>query len=403
MQDSVTGDQWRSAAHSLKEEVKEKNKPKKTAIREKVVVIGPKMGIRSRAIFEFRAATIENWSEKFDWTSVEDVVVLAEWTKTASNNELMVKLVEAVAKEVTNVTVVPSRMTCTYDEVPAITEYRIKALKTAANVVLVNPLMLVGEKKAPLILSECKGGSIDRLVEFLEWVLPGHKIVERLSRDAEIVVVGDGASGKTSICQRFAKESFEKTYHQTLGLDFFSRRIMLPQELQVLVQVWDIGGQSIAGEMIDKYLTGADVVFLVYDVTNSKSFENAGDWLAVVKKNTKDNVSVSLERVYPVKLVLMGNKTDLEERRVVSVESHKAFATQNDLMSTYVSAKTGDTVFLTFRQAVAEVLNVGLSRAEVEADIEIVKGTVIEPVKPTEVQHVRRSDQSKSTSVCSIS
>uniref|UniRef100_A0A8R1E3A4 RNA-directed DNA polymerase n=1 Tax=Caenorhabditis japonica TaxID=281687 RepID=A0A8R1E3A4_CAEJA len=171
---------------NLKEEVKEKNKPKKTAIREKVVVNGPKMGIRSRAIFEFRAATIENWSEKFDWTSVEDVVVLAEWTKTASNNELMVKLVEAVAKEVTNVTVVPSRMTCTYDEVPAITEYWIKALKTAANVVLVNPLMLVGEKKAPLILSECKGGSIDRLVEFLEWVLPEHKIVERLSRDAEV-------------------------------------------------------------------------------------------------------------------------------------------------------------------------------------------------------------------------
>uniref|UniRef100_A0A8R1EHV4 RNA-directed DNA polymerase n=1 Tax=Caenorhabditis japonica TaxID=281687 RepID=A0A8R1EHV4_CAEJA len=144
------------------------------------------LNIVSRAIFEFRAATIENWSEKFDWTSVEDVVVLAEWTKTASNNELMVKLVEAVAKEVTNVTVVPSRMTCTYDEVPAITEYWIKALKTAANVVLVNPLMLVGEKKAPLILSECKGGSIDRLVEFLEWVLPGHKIVERLSRDADV-------------------------------------------------------------------------------------------------------------------------------------------------------------------------------------------------------------------------
>lgn len=147
--------------------------------------------------------------------------------------------------------------------------------------------------------------------------------------------------------------------------------------------------------MIDKYLTGANIVFLVYDVTNSKSFENAVDWLSVVKKNTKSSET-------PVKLVLMGNKTDLEERRVVSVEAHKNFATSNDMMPTYVSAKTGDTVFLTFRQAVAEVLNVGLSRAEVEADIEIVQGSVIEQPKQSDASYARRSDQSRSTSVCSI-
>ncbi|CAI2350681.1 unnamed protein product [Caenorhabditis sp. 36 PRJEB53466] len=216
----------------------------------------------------------------------------------------------------------------------------------------------------------------------------------------KIVVMGDGASGKTSICQRFAKESFDKSYHQTLGLDFFSRRIMLPPELQVLVQVWDIGGQSIAGEMIDKYLMGANIVLLVYDVTNSKSFENAADWLEVIKKNTKGSEK-------PVKLVFMGNKTDLEERRVVSVDAHKQFASSHNMMPCYVSAKTGDTVFLTFRQAVAEVLHVGLTRAEVEADIAIVQGAVVEASranpKAADSQNTRRSDQSKSTSVCSIS
>uniref|UniRef100_A0A1I7T6S5 Ras-related protein Rab-28 n=2 Tax=Caenorhabditis tropicalis TaxID=1561998 RepID=A0A1I7T6S5_9PELO len=187
----------------------------------------------------------------------------------------------------------------------------------------------------------------------------------------KIVVVGDGASGKTSICQRFAKESFDKTYHQTLGLDFFSRRIMLPHEMQVLVQIWDIGGQSIAGEMIDKYLTGANIVFLVYDVTNGKSFENVSDWMTVVKKNTKGSET-------PVRIILMGNKTDLEERRIVTVDQHKNFAQANDMVPVYVSAKTGDTVYMTFRQAVAEVLNVGLSKAEIEADIEIIQGSVVE-------------------------
>ncbi|CAL2039649.1 hypothetical protein CAEBREN_20167 [Caenorhabditis brenneri] len=212
----------------------------------------------------------------------------------------------------------------------------------------------------------------------------------------KIVVVGDGASGKTSICQRFAKESFDKTYHQTLGLDFFSRRIMLPHEMQVLVQVWDIGGQSIAGEMIDKYLTGANIVFFVYDVTNAKSFENVNDWLTVVKRNTKGSET-------PVKLVLMGNKTDLEQSRQVTVDNHKNFANANDMVPVYVSAKTGDTVFMTFRQAVADVLNVGLSKAEIEADIAIIQGSVIEAPKQPEFIHARRSDQSRNTSVCSIS
>lgn len=212
----------------------------------------------------------------------------------------------------------------------------------------------------------------------------------------KIVIVGDGASGKTSISQRFAKESFDKTYHQTLGLDFFARRIMLPHEMQVLVQVWDIGGQSIAGEMIDKYLTGANIVFFVYDVTNGKSFENMADWMTVVKRNLKDSV-------IPVKYVLMGNKTDLEEKRVVSVDQHKNFAQSNDTIPVYVSAKTGDTVYMTFRQAVADYLNVGLSKAEIEADIEIIQGTVIETAKSSDPTVVRSSDQSRNTSVCSIS
>ncbi|UMM27190.1 hypothetical protein L5515_010593 [Caenorhabditis briggsae] len=211
----------------------------------------------------------------------------------------------------------------------------------------------------------------------------------------KIVVVGDGASGKTSICQRFAKETFDKSYHQTLGLDFFSRRVILPGEVQVLVQVWDIGGQSIAGEMIDKYLMGAHIIFLVYDVTNSKSFENAADWMNVIRKNLKDEEN-------PPRIILLGNKTDLEERRTVPVDTHRNFATSNGMVPTYISAKTGDTVYMTFRQAVADVLSIPLSKAETESDIDIVQGTVIETAKH-ESSSRTRSDQSSSTSVCSIS
>ncbi|RXN22241.1 ras-related Rab-28 isoform X2 [Labeo rohita] len=80
-------------------------------------------------------------------------------------------------------------------------------------------------------------------------------------RQLKIVLLGDGASGKTSLAIRFAQEAFGKQYKQTIGLDFFLKRITLPGNLNVTLQVWDIGGQTIGGKMLDKYIYGVqDVV-----------------------------------------------------------------------------------------------------------------------------------------------
>uniref|UniRef100_A0A8C8U0X8 Ras-related protein Rab-7a n=1 Tax=Peromyscus maniculatus bairdii TaxID=230844 RepID=A0A8C8U0X8_PERMB len=83
-----------------------------------------------------------------------------------------------------------------------------------------------------------------------------------------VVVLGDGTSGKTSLATCFAQETFGKQYKQTIGLDFFLRRITLPGNLNVTLQVWDIGGQTIDGKMLDKYIYGAQGILLVYDITN---------------------------------------------------------------------------------------------------------------------------------------
>ncbi|OWK13825.1 RAB28, partial [Cervus elaphus hippelaphus] len=61
----------------------------------------------------------------------------------------------------------------------------------------------------------------------------------------------------TSLVTCFAQETFGKQYKQTMGLDFFLRRITLPGSLNVTLQVWDIGGQTIGGKMLDKYIYGA--------------------------------------------------------------------------------------------------------------------------------------------------
>ncbi|XP_070300365.1 ras-related protein Rab-28 isoform X1 [Salvelinus sp. IW2-2015] len=120
-------------------------------------------------------------------------------------------------------------------------------------------------------------------------------------KQLKIVVIGDGASGKTSLATRFAQEAFGKQYKQTIGLDFFLKRITLPGNLNVTLQVWDIGGQTIGGKMLDKYVYGAQGVLLVYDITNYQSFKNLEDWYGMVKKANEES------DVQPV-VSLVGNK-----------------------------------------------------------------------------------------------
>ncbi|XP_019512044.1 PREDICTED: ras-related protein Rab-28 isoform X1 [Hipposideros armiger] len=130
---------------------------------------------------------------------------------------------------------------------------------------------------------------------------------ESQDRQLKIVVLGDGASGKTSLATCFAQETFGKQYKQTIGLDFFLRRITLPGNVNVTLQVWDIGGQTIGGKMLDKYIYGAQGILLVYDITNYQSFENLEDWYTVVKKVSEESETQPL-------VALVGNKKGGEGR-----------------------------------------------------------------------------------------
>ncbi|XP_049486269.1 ras-related protein Rab-28 isoform X1 [Panthera pardus] len=182
---------------------------------------------------------------------------------------------------------------------------------------------------------------------------------ESQDRQLKIVVLGDGTSGKTSLATCFAQETFGKQYKQTIGLDFFLRRITLPGNLNVTLQVWDIGGQTIGGKMLDKYIYGAQGILLVYDITNYQSFENLEDWYSVVKKVSEESETQPL-------VALVGNKIDLEHMRTVKPDKHLRFCQENGFSSHFVSAKTGDSVFLCFQKVAAEILGIKLNKAEIE-------------------------------------
>jgi len=97
---------------------------------------------------------------------------------------------------------------------------------------------------------------------------------EVAERQFKLVLLGDSGVGKTSISTRYAEERFTKQYAPTAGVDFYLKRIVLPGQRNVALKLWDVSGTALDGRMLDKYIYGANAILLVYDVSNSDSFES---------------------------------------------------------------------------------------------------------------------------------
>ena len=173
------------------------------------------------------------------------------------------------------------------------------------------------------------------------------------TKQYKVVVLGDGAVGKTSICNRFSTDQFNQTYKQTIGVDFFTKKINLPPKTEVTMQLWDIGGQSIGSKMVEMYVGGAHAVLLCYDITNYDSFANLEDWYRIVTKTFKG-------KPMPY-IALVANKIDLKHLTVVRLEQHNQFAQQNKFASFMMSAKIGDQVMSTMMKVASKLSGVSIN------------------------------------------
>ncbi|KAI7789524.1 ras-related protein Rab-28 [Triplophysa rosa] len=209
-------------------------------------------------------------------------------------------------------------------------------------------------------------------------------------RQLKIVLLGDGASGKTSLSTRFAQEAFGKQYKQTIGLDFFLKRITLPGNLNVTLQVWDIGGQTIGGKMLDKYIYGAQIMYVFDIVACVVSFE------LFILLNTNMLMMKSTSEISFMSSVL--TLIDLEHMRTVKMEKHQRFCQENGLMSQFVSAKTGDSACLCFQRLAAEILGIKLSKAEMEQSQHVVKADIVNYSQ----ELVARAVNPPRSSMCSV-
>ena len=146
----------------------------------------------------------------------------------------------------------------------------------------------------------------------------------------KLIFLGDQGVGKSCILNRFMNGTFTEEYQATIGLDFQSKNVQIDnQDIHLLL--YDTAGQEKFRSLIPMYTRDANIILLVYEVTSKDSFLHLNHWLNDLTTVKKDEVI----------FVVVGNKTDLEDKREVSREEGEQFAKDNDYLFAEVSAKDG--------------------------------------------------------------
>ena len=153
--------------------------------------------------------------------------------------------------------------------------------------------------------------------------------VEDLSK-LKLIVVGNQGTGKSCILNRFVNETFEENYQATIGLDFQSKNITIHDQ-DVRLIIYDTAGQEKFRSLIPMYIREAQIILLVYDISDKDSFDAMPNWIQEVKEVLNKEVVFAL----------IGNKMDLESQRKISYEEGKKLAEKNNFVFQEVSAKTG--------------------------------------------------------------
>ncbi|XP_073139784.1 ras-related protein RABD1 [Henckelia pumila] len=160
----------------------------------------------------------------------------------------------------------------------------------------------------------------------------------------KLLLIGDSSVGKSCLLLRFADDSYVDSYISTIGVDFKIRTIELDGKT-IKLQIWDTAGQERFRTITSSYYRGAHGIIIVYDVTEMESFNNVKQWLNEIDRYANDSVCK----------LLVGNKCDLIESKVVDTATGKAFADGLGIPFLETSAKDSINVEQAFLTMAGEI------------------------------------------------
>ena len=146
---------------------------------------------------------------------------------------------------------------------------------------------------------------------------------------------------------RYSDDTFIDNHISTIGLDYRLKMLNLDNKL-IKMQIWDTAGQDRFRAIIKNYYKGSHGIILMFDLTSQDSFNNIKNWLVQIKDNTNEKI----------KIILVGNKCDAVNRRVIDKEKAEKLGKDFDLKYFEASAKDNLNVNETFTFLTKEIYNV---------------------------------------------
>ena len=163
-----------------------------------------------------------------------------------------------------------------------------------------------------------------------------------------VSLVGSMSSGKTSIMRCLAGFPFVCVPH-TIGVELTFINVKIDNQL-VKVELWDTAGQEIYRTIVRSYYRKSHGIIIVYDVTDEESFQDVESWITDINRHRENE---------PI-ILLLGNKIDLNRKRVVTEERARTLANRYNFLYYDVSAKTGANVAESFERLIAKIWMINL-------------------------------------------
>ncbi|MHA2197022.1 MAG: Rab family GTPase [Promethearchaeota archaeon] len=218
----------------------------------------------------------------------------------------------------------------------------------------------------------------DKVARIIDGELPVSPVIPKIRRDTEVEklkhkmdyyqqkphspdyvyklsLIGDGGVGKTSMAQRYVHGIFKADYKATIGT-FISKRECMFNELDTSVKfmIWDLAGQNQFQRLWPDYLTDSRAGVIMFDITNKESFNNVRKWYDIINK-------VALPKII---LILVGNKSDLEEDREITTQDGMDLAKELGIYYMETSAKTNENIEEVFEWIALQIINTNLEEAK---------------------------------------
>ncbi|KAJ2851003.1 GTP-binding protein of the rab/ypt [Coemansia brasiliensis] len=161
----------------------------------------------------------------------------------------------------------------------------------------------------------------------------------------KFVLLGESAVGKSSIVTRLTRNEFNQYNESTIGAAFVTKDVALDDSSTAVLRIWDTAGQERYKSLAPMYYRNAEGAVVVYDITQEESFNKAKAWIGELQRQNETRTMIAL----------VGNKTDLADKRTVSYEEGARYAGEVNALFFETSAQSGQNVSELFEQLAKKI------------------------------------------------